>query len=129
MKNTLLVLAFVAALHVGTTTAAEYTVPFGLATAPGSRLVISDVFDTAAGDQEESIARFGTKASRLNVIAFYTEALEGAGFEIYSSSDNADFAMIAAKREDDRITVYYKMKSDWVEPDENEISIKAVYKK
>lgn len=129
MKNALLLLTFVTALYVGTTAAAEFTMPFGLAIAPDARLAISDVFDTAGGDREESIARFGTKILRQDVIAFYSKALEEAGFQIYSSSDNADFAMIAAKRDDDRITVYFKNQSDWVEADESEISIKAVYKK
>lgn len=131
MKSTLLLWTFIAVLSGGTgiASAAEFTMPFGLAIMPDSRLAISDAFDTPSGDREESIARFSTKNSRQDVIAFYRKALEEAGFKVYSASDTPDFAMIAAKRNDDRITVYFKNQSDWVEADESEIHIKAVYKK
>jgi hypothetical protein len=129
MKSTLLLLTIIAAFYVGTAAAADFTMPFGLAIAPDARLAISDAYDTAGGDREEAIARFATKTSREDVISFYSAALEAAGFEIYSSADNADFAMIAAKRDDDRITVSFKNESDWVEVDESEISIKAEYNK
>ena len=131
MKSTILLLTFFAALYVGTGAAAEaeFTMPFGLAVAPDAKLAISDAYDTAGGDREESIARFATKSSRKDVISFYSKALEEAGFEIYSSADNTDFAMIAGKRDDDRVTVSFKNESDWVEADESEISITAVYNK
>ena len=110
-------------------TAAEFSMPFGLAIMPDAKLAISDAYDSGSGDREESIARFGTKASRQDVITFYKKALEEAGFKTYSSSDKPNFAMFAAKRENDRITVYFKNKSVWVEADESEISIIAVYDK
>jgi hypothetical protein len=37
--------------------------------------------------------------------------------------------VIAAKRGDDRVSVYYKNKSDWVKEGESEFSFKAIYKK
>ncbi|MDO6747021.1 hypothetical protein [Gilvimarinus sp. 1_MG-2023] len=131
MKSILQIFTLVTVLFVsaGMAVADEFTPPLGLPVVPDARLAISDAYDTAGGDREESIARFGTKASRNDVIDFYTEALENAGFVIYSSSDKADYAMIAAKRDDDRVTIYYRNQSDWVEADEGEFSIKAVYTK
>ena len=128
MKGTLFFICL-AALYVGSAGAAELTIPFGIPKPPEARLAIKDAYDSPGGDREEWIARFGTKASRTDIIAFYRSALEEAGFEIYSSADRADSAMIAAKRNDDRITISFKKESDWVEADESEISIKAVYKK
>lgn len=129
MKSTLRLLTFIAALYMSTAATAEFSLPYGLAIIPDARLAISDAYDTPSGDRVESIARFGTKVSRQDVIAFYTKALEEAGFKIYSSSDKASYAMIAAKRGDDRITIYHRNESDWVEAGESEFSIKAVYNK
>jgi len=129
MKIISMLLIFVTALFAGTAVAEEYTMPFGLATLPGARLAISDAYDTAGGDRVESVARFGTKASREDVIDFYRKAVEEAGFKTYSSSDKPEYAMFAAKRDDDRVTIYYRNSSDWVEADEGEFSIKAVYNK
>lgn len=129
MKSTLRLLTFIAALYMSTAATAEFSLPYGLATIHDARLAISDAYDTPSGDRVESIARFGTKVSRQDVIAFYTKALEEAGFKIYSSSDKAAYAMIAAKRGDDRITIYHRNESDWVEAGESEFSIKAVYNK
>lgn len=129
MKNTLLLFVCIAALYVGSAGAAELTMPFGIPKPPDSRLAINDAYDSAGGDREEWIARFGTKASRPDILAFYRNALEEAGFEIYSSADKANSAMIAAKRGSDRITISFKSESDWVEADESEVSIKAVYNK
>ncbi|MBQ0753966.1 MAG: hypothetical protein KBT87_00640 [Gammaproteobacteria bacterium] len=129
MKRTLLICTYIAALYIGTAGAAEITIPFGIPQLPDARLAISDEYETPGGGRQEWMARFGTKGSRQNIIAFYRNALVEAGFEIYSSSDKADYAMIAAKRDDDRITIYFKNQSDWVEADESELSIKAVYDK
>ncbi|MGB3621283.1 MAG: hypothetical protein WBA20_08060 [Ketobacter sp.] len=129
MKIIVRLVALIAALNAGTVVADEFSMPFGLAAIPGARLAISDAYDTAGGDREESIARFGTQVAREEVISFYRNALEEAGFKIYSSSDRPDYAMIAGKRDDDRITVYYKNQSDWVEADEGELSVKAEYNK
>ena len=131
MKHTLRLLICIAALYFYTviSSAAELTIPFGLPEPLDARLAISDVYDSPGGDREEWIARFGTKASRSDIIAFYRKALEEAGFKTYSSSDEPEFAMIAAKRDDDRITIYFKNQSDWVEADESEVSINAKYNK
>ncbi|WFB34545.1 hypothetical protein P3T73_10265 [Kiritimatiellota bacterium B12222] len=129
MKNTYLFLILISALLLGRLVAEEYTLPYELTLIPEARLAISDVYDSPGGDREESIARFGSKSSREEVIAFYRKALEEAGFTIYSSSDKPTYAMIAGKRNDDRITIYFKTESDWVEADESEISFKAVYNK
>lgn len=131
MKSTLRLLIYIAALYFYTASsnAAELTIPFGLPEPPEARLAISDVFDSAGGDREEWVARFGTKASRSDIIAFYRQTLEEAGFEIYSSADQLDYAMIAAKRNDDRVTISFKSQSDWVETGENEVSINAKYNK
>ena len=109
--------------------AAELTIPFGIPEPPDARLAISDVYDAPGGDREDWTARFGTKASRLDIISFYRQALGEAGFKIYSSANKSNYAMIAAKRDDDRITIYFRNQSDWVETDENEVSINAVYNK
>lgn len=127
MKSLLLIFTCIATLYIGIAGAAEITIPFGLPKLPDARLAISDEYDTAGGDRHEWIARFGTKLSRQHTITFYRDALEEAGFEIYSSADRDDYGMIAAKRDDDRITIYHKNESDWVEADESELSIKAVY--
>jgi hypothetical protein len=131
MKNTLFLFTIIELFFVsiGTTYSANYTMPFGIAIIPDATLAISDVHDSPAGDREESIARFATKTSRQSVITFYRKALKEAGFEIYSSSDQTKYAMIAAKRGGDRVTIYYKNKSDWVKEDESEFSFKAIYKK
>lgn len=129
MKNTLLLFVYIAALCVGTASAAELIMPLGIPKPAGARLAISDAYEAPGGGREEWIARFGTKASRQDMLSFYRNALEKAGFQIYSSADRADYAMIAAKRNDDRVTIAFKTKSDWVEADESEISIKAVYNK
>ena len=72
MKNILSILTLITALNLGKATAAdsEFTLPFGLATVPNAKLVISDVFDSPAGDREESVAKFSTKQSREFVIDF-----------------------------------------------------------
>ena len=127
MKNILLLLIFI--VTAGTAVAEEYTLPFGIGIVSDAKLAISDTFDSPSGDREESIARFATKMTRQDVIDFYKNALEAAGFEIYSSSDKDNYAMIAAKRDADRVTVYYKNQSDWVEEGESEIFFKAVYNK
>ena len=129
MKSTLLLFVYIAVLYIGTASAAEFVMPLGIPKPPDARLAISDVYDTPSGDREEWIARFGTKVSRQDMISFYRSALEEAGFRIYSSADRADYAMIAAKKGDDRVTISFKSQSDWVEAEENEISIKAVYNK
>ncbi|MDQ8186679.1 hypothetical protein [Pelagicoccus sp. SDUM812002] len=129
MKSTLLLLTFIAAFFASTAAAEEFTIPFGLAKVPDARLAFSDVYDSPSGDREESIARFTTKDSRQEVIGFYRKALEEAGFQTYSSSDKPDYAMVAAKRDDDRVTIYFRNESDWVEADESEISIKCEYNK
>ncbi|HAW94076.1 MULTISPECIES: hypothetical protein [unclassified Arsukibacterium] len=129
MKCILLILTCVATLTIGAVSAADVIVPFGIPKPPDARLAINDAYDSGAGDREEWIARFGTKASRQDTIAFYRNALEQAGFEIYSTADRAGSAMLAAKRDSDRITIYFKDNSDWVEANESEIFIKAVYNK
>lgn len=129
MKSTLLAVAFAAALTVCPLAAADFNMPFGIAVAPGARLVIGDVFDSPSGDREEAIARFATKDSRQYVIAFYRKALEEAGFLINAAVDEATRTSLSAKRDDDRINVYYKETSDWVEAGESEISINARYTK
>ncbi|WP_299082492.1 hypothetical protein [uncultured Paraglaciecola sp.] len=131
MKNILSILTLITALNSGTATAAdsEFTLPFGLTTVPNAKLVISDVFDSPTGDREESVAKFSTKQSREFVIEFYRKSLAEAGFTIYSKSDTAKYYMIAAKRNDDRITVYYRNQSDWVSEDESEIALTAKYNK
>ncbi|GAA3970550.1 hypothetical protein [Allohahella marinimesophila] len=129
MKRLLKIPVLVAALCIGMMAHADFALPYGLASPPDSTLVIGDVFDSAGGDREESIARFSTSASRQDSIEFYTLALEKVGFEIYSSSDTEKRAMIAGKRADDRVTVYFKDESDWAEAGESEISVHAVYNK
>lgn len=129
MKSTLLLFAYIAALYIGTAGAAELTIPFGIPKPPDSRLAISDAYDTPGGDRREWIARFATKAARQDILALYRNALAEAGFSVYSSADRADSAMIAAKRDDDRITISFRNQSDWVEADESEVSIKAEYNK
>lgn len=129
MKNTILLFTCIAAMYLGTAGAADLAIPFGIPQLPDARLAISDAYDSPSGDREEWIARFGTKASRQDIIAFYRNALEEAGFEIYSTADRENSAMIAGKRDDDRITVSFRTQSDWVEADESEFSIKAVYNK
>jgi hypothetical protein len=129
MKSTLLLFIYIAALCIGAASAAELTMPLGIPQPPDARLAISDAYDTPSGDRKEWIARFGTKVPRQDMISFYRNALEEAGFKIYSSANRPDYAMIAAKRDDDRVTITFKAQSDWVEADENEISIKAVFNK
>lgn len=129
MKSTLLMFTYIAALFIGAAGAAEITIPFGLPKLTDARLAISDEYEVPGGGRQEWIARFGTKASRQDIIAFYRNALEEAGFQIYSSADKAAYVMISAKRDDDRITIYVRNESDWVEADESELSIKAVYNK
>lgn len=131
MKYRLRLSIYIAVLYFYTviSAAAELTVPFGLPEPPDAKLAISDVYDSPSGDREEWIARFGTKASRPDIITFYRNALEEVGFEIYSSSDKPNYAMVAAKRDDDRITIYFRNQSDWVEADESEVSINAKYNK
>ena len=129
MKKVLMLLTLMITVFGGQAAAAEYTMPYGLANLPEARLAISDAYDTAGGDRVESIARFGTKKSREEVITFYRNALEEIGFKSYSSSDKPEYYMFAAKRDDDRVTIYYKNTSDWVEADEAEFSIKATYNK
>lgn len=129
MKSILLLLTYITALYIGTAGAAELTIPFEIPKLPDARLAISNVYDAPGGGRENWTARFGTKASRQNIIAFYRKALEEAGFKIYSSADRTNNAMIAGKRGDDRVTISFKNKSGWVEADENEVSINAVYNK
>ena len=129
MKSILLIFTFITSLYIGAAGAEEITIPLGIPKLPDARLAISNAYDTAGGDRHEWTARFGTKTSREKVIAFYRSALEEAGFKIYSSSDKDAYYMIAAKRNDDRVTIYYKNTSDWVEAGEGELSIKAVYNK
>ena len=129
MKNKLLLLTFIALINSGAVAAAEFTLPFALTIMPNARLAISEVYDTPSGDREESIARYATKASREEVITFYKKALKEAGFQTYSASDKPKYYMFAAKRNNDRITVYFKNQSDWVEAGESEISIKGIYDK
>lgn len=130
MKKAALLLAFVVTIYGGAISAAEFVTPFGLATAPDARLVVSDVYDTYSGSsREESTARLGTINTPQKTIAFYRKALEEAGFRIYSSFDRGDSAYVAGKRGNDRITVLVKKESNWVEPGENEIHIIAQYDK
>jgi len=129
MKSTLLLFVYIAAIYIGVASATELSMPLGIPKPPDSRLAISDIYDAPGGEREEWIARFGTKVSRQEMLSFYRTALKKAGFKTYSSADKADYAMIAAKRDDDRISITFKNQSDWVEADENEISIKAVYNK
>ncbi|WP_049721741.1 hypothetical protein [Gilvimarinus polysaccharolyticus] len=128
MKSTLLLLFFSLTASMAMA-AEEFTLPLEIPIVPDARLAISDAYDVPGGGREEAIARFGTKVPRQDVMAFYRAALEEAGFQIYSSSDKAKYAMIAAKRDDDRVTVYFRDQSDWVEADESEFSVKAVYNK
>lgn len=129
MKRIILLLSFIVSITAGAVVAADFVLPFGLTAAPGSTLAISDKYDSGSGDREEAIARFATKDTREVAITYYRQALESAGFEIYSASDTEKHAMIAGKRGDDRVTVTYKESSDWVEENESELAIKAVYKK
>lgn len=129
MKNIMMLLILMTTAFGSEAAAVEFTMPYGLATLPEARLAISDAYDTPGGDRVESIAKFGTKKSREEVITFYRNALEAIGFKSYSSSDKPEYYMFAAKRDDDRVTIYYKNTSDWVEADEAEFSIKATYNK
>ncbi|WP_154222063.1 hypothetical protein [Marinicella rhabdoformis] len=129
MKRIVMLLTFVSVVCGSAALAEAYTMPFGLPSLPDARLAISDSYDTAGGDRVESIARFGTNKSREEVIALYRKATEEAGFQSYSSSDKPEYYMFAAKRGDDRLTIYYRNTSDWVEAGEAEFSIKAVFNK
>ena len=129
MKKAFLLLTFIFALCGSTAAIADFTMAYGMPIFPDARLAVSDVFDSAGGDREESYARFGTKASRKDVINFYRKALKKAGFQASLSNGNANYEGFSAKRGRDRIKVSFKNQGDWVKADESEISIIAVYDK
>lgn len=129
MKKIVLLLSLVATVYTGIAAAKEFKLPFGLVAAPDAKLLDGYVMPSAAGDREESISIFATKSSLADVIAFYRESLETAGFQTYSASDRDGYVSVAAKRDRDRISISVKTEGYVAEPGNNEIKITATYDK
>lgn len=128
-NNVLSALILTITIYAGYIDASEFTIPFGLPTAPDARLIVSDAYDSGVDTREEFIARFGTQQPLQDIITFYQSALADAGFKTSLPSDRGDSLAITAQRDRDRIRITATSDVDWAEPGENEIVIVAIYDK
>lgn len=119
----LLIVATVSGLTFAATPP-EFEMPFNLPMAPNTRVV--DVAQYSVGDIQEANGSLATKDTARNVLKFYQEELEAAGFHIFSRTDKESRISFAAKRgEGDYFSLSSSTKS-YLDVEEGETELRII---